>query len=485
MISFTLLYILLVTATRSAPFTARKVKAFTGHGVRFKETDPPTAHPADESTITYTTTGIDGCPPVPSPPPLHYLESEHYFESAVLDNFGAAPACQWNQRFFLNTTFCTKDRCPVFLYIGGEGPLSRRTVGPGLFMHTLAQQFGAVVVSLEHRYYGKSWPTIDMSNQNLKAYLSSAQALADLANFQQWFGPDGHSNAYFPQYQLAESDWVAFGGSYPGNLAAWVKVKYPHAFVGTVASSAPLHALENWPGYMQVVSRAISTLGSVECFNAVQTSSNTIMTYVNNGNWNTLNALWNTCGAGLSELSKTNGDLSTFLSNTVGVFQELVQYNRDRPEAPTVASTCQALLTDTSKTFQVFVNLTKTVGKCTECSTNDTYAALRNTTLTGGSSSAMRPWIFQTCNEFPDRWHKCKIRCFLKYVGIFECKIIHRHMRPSLRFQGGIAQDSMEQHTIRYTRNHQCCECHFSIRFTGSLACVGCHQCIAPLESCG
>ena len=86
---------------------------------------------------------------------------------------------------------------------------------------------------------------------------------------------------------------------------------------------------------------------------------------------------------------------------------------------------------------------------------------------------------------FPDRWHKCKIRCFFKYVGIFECKIIHRHMRPSLRFQGGIAQDSMEQHTIWYTRNHQCCECHFSIRFTGSLACVGCHQCIAPLESYG
>ena len=267
-------------------------------------------------------------------------------------------------------------------------------------MHTLAQQFGAIVVSLEHRYYGKSWPTTDMSTANLKSYLSSAQALADLANFQHWFAHN--SNTYFPPHPLTSSDWVAFGGSYPGNLAAWLKVKYPHAFKGTIASSAPLLAKENWPGYMQVVSESLQHFGSNKCFNAVQQSVNTIMQYVDNSEWSKLNALYTTCAPGLSSGSKTNGDLSTFLSNVQTFFQSLVQYNRDRLNAPTVATVCQTLLNDTSNTFQAFVNLTQfqSPQNCTEISTIDVYKALNNVTLTGGSSSAMRPWTFQTCNEF-------------------------------------------------------------------------------------
>jgi serine protease 16 len=385
--------------THSAPFTASKVLNFKGHGVHFTE-GPSTSTVLP--LINIEPRGV-GCPPSAAIPAININNThEHYFEYAVLDNFASAPSCNWNQRFFLNTTFCKSDDCPVFLYIGGEGPLSVGTVGSGLFMHTLAKEFGAVVVSLEHRYYGKSWPTVDMSNNNLKKYLSSAQALADLANFQIWFGPDGNSNHFFQKYSLSNSKWVAFGGSYPGNLAAWVKVKYPQSFVGTVASSAPIHAVEDWPGYMEVVSDSLKHFGDVECFNAVQSSSNTVMNYVNNGNWKRLNELWNTCGSGLTEASKTNGDLATFLSNLQGYFQGLVQYNRDRRNSPTVKSTCTTLLKNPTETFNVFVNLTKNPipGTCTEISTNDTYTALRNTTLTGGIQSAMRPWTFQTCNEF-------------------------------------------------------------------------------------
>ena len=341
---------------------------------------------------------------MPTPPGTTTdAQHEFYYPHAVLDNFAAASSsCNWHQRFFLNTTFCTRDKCPIFLYIGGEGPLSVRSVGPGLFMHELAQQHGAAVVSLEHRYYGTSWPTVDMSTQNLKKYLSSAQALADLANFQAWFGPNGGSNQYIPQYQLGASEWVAFGGSYPGNLAAWVKLKYPQSFVGTVASSAPLFALKDWPGYMEVVSNSLKHFGKSSCFSAVRQSAERVMEYVQQEDFTTLNNLWDTCAPGLSSDSKKNGDLGTFLSNLQGFFQELVQYNRDRPLAPTVQSTCDRLLENPDTTFQVFVNLTKNSiqGACTEISTQDVYDNLNNVTLTGSSSSAMRPWIFQTCNEF-------------------------------------------------------------------------------------
>ena len=79
-----------------------------------------------------------------------------------------------------------------------------------------------------------------MSTKNLK-YLSSEQALADLA--------------YFIEAQklhLKGNKWIVFGGSYPGSLAAWFRLKYPHLAHGAVASSAPLLAKINFKGMPNV-----------------------------------------------------------------------------------------------------------------------------------------------------------------------------------------------------------------------------------------
>ena len=46
-----------------------------------------------------------------------------------------------------------------------------------------------------------------MSTENLR-YLSSEQALSDLANFR---------NAMAQQHGFQDNKWIAFGGSYPGN----------------------------------------------------------------------------------------------------------------------------------------------------------------------------------------------------------------------------------------------------------------------------
>lgn len=53
-------------------------------------------------------------------------------------------------------------------------------------MQVLAKKFGAAVVSPEHRYYGKSSPFKSHTTENLK-YLSSKQALFDLAVFRQFY----------------------------------------------------------------------------------------------------------------------------------------------------------------------------------------------------------------------------------------------------------------------------------------------------------
>lgn len=78
----------------------------------------------------------------------------------------------------------------------------------------------------------------DLSTDNLR-FLSSRQALADLAHFR---------TVMAESPGLTNRKWVAFGGSYPGSLAAWFRLKYPHLVHTSVATSAPVYATVNFPG---------------------------------------------------------------------------------------------------------------------------------------------------------------------------------------------------------------------------------------------
>ena len=81
-----------------------------------------------------------------------------------------------------------------------------------------------------------------MSTANLK-YLSSGQALADLAYFIQ---------NKTQEYQLTpRNKWIVFGGSYAGAMAAWFRLKFPNLVYGAVASSGPVLAQVNFQGIFQ------------------------------------------------------------------------------------------------------------------------------------------------------------------------------------------------------------------------------------------
>jgi len=61
----------------------------------------------------------------------------------------------------------------VFCCVGGEGPpLTENVVITGEYhcalMVTLAAAHGALIVALEHRYYGESVPTPDLSTENMR-----------------------------------------------------------------------------------------------------------------------------------------------------------------------------------------------------------------------------------------------------------------------------------------------------------------------------
>lgn len=196
--------------------------------------------------------------------------NEYFYVQQQTDHFDAKNQQTWSQRYFANATFF-EGTGPVFLCVGGEGPaLMPDVVITGdvhcAEMMILAKELGALVFALEHRFYGKSLPTPDFSTDSLRL-LSSRQALED---FSQWH------NYVSEIYSLTEKNkWVTFGGSYPGMLASFMRLKYPNLVFASVSSSAPVEAQLNFQGYNDVVARSLSDPmvgGSDACIQAVRQS---------------------------------------------------------------------------------------------------------------------------------------------------------------------------------------------------------------------
>lgn len=70
-------------------------------------------------------------------------------------------------------------------------------------------------------------------------FLSSRQAIADIANFIQTINRE---------YKLSDPYWILIGCSYPGSLATWFRNKHPELTVGAVSISAPLEVVMNFQG---------------------------------------------------------------------------------------------------------------------------------------------------------------------------------------------------------------------------------------------
>ncbi|KAG6766728.1 hypothetical protein POTOM_027899 [Populus tomentosa] len=90
---------------------------------------------------------------------------------------------KFQQRYYEFLDYFRMPDGPIFLKICGESSCDGIAND---YIGVLAKKFGAAVVSLEHRYYGKSSPFKSTTTENLR-YLSSKQALFDLAVFRQYY----------------------------------------------------------------------------------------------------------------------------------------------------------------------------------------------------------------------------------------------------------------------------------------------------------
>ncbi|KAL3755594.1 hypothetical protein ACJRO7_002618 [Eucalyptus globulus] len=137
-------------------------------------------------------------------------------------------------------------------------------------MFETAPHFNALLVFIEHRYYGKSMPfggkkEVAYSNASMLGYLSSTQALADYATLI----TDLKKNL-----TAEHSPVVVFGGSYGGMLAAWFRLKYPHIAIGALSSSAPILDFFNVTSpyiFNDIITRDFRS-GSKNCYKVIKRS---------------------------------------------------------------------------------------------------------------------------------------------------------------------------------------------------------------------
>ncbi|ODN04166.1 Lysosomal Pro-X carboxypeptidase [Orchesella cincta] len=137
-------------------------------------------------------------------------------------------------KYLYNDTYFDEEAGgPIFFYTGNEGNIEWFAQNTG-FMWDIAAEFGALLLFAEHRYYGSSLPfgNDSFSSPDKSGYLTSEQALADFADFLQWFKRTKKG--------VQDSPVIAFGGSYGGMLTAWMRIKYPHIIQGGIAASAPV-----------------------------------------------------------------------------------------------------------------------------------------------------------------------------------------------------------------------------------------------------
>ncbi|WVZ00692.1 hypothetical protein V8G54_026761 [Vigna mungo] len=195
-----------------------------------------------------------------------------YYYTQRLDHFNYRPDSYhtFQQRYVINFKYWggAKSNAPIFAFFGAEGPLDDDVSVVG-FPRDNAPQFRALIVFIEHRYYGKSIPFGSreeaMRNATTRGYFNSAQAIADYAAVL----------LHIKKTLSAQnSPIIVMGGSYGGMLASWFRLKYPHIALGALASSAPIlyfNGIAPQAGYYYIVTKDFKET-SETCYQTISKS---------------------------------------------------------------------------------------------------------------------------------------------------------------------------------------------------------------------
>ena len=156
------------------------------------------------------------------------VDADHFRSGAA----GAGINATFAVRVFEHDAAWGGPGAPIWFYAGNEADVEQYVNATGLMWEN-AREHRALLVFAEHRFYGRTAPCDPAAGGSAcLALLTHEQAMADYVHVVGALRRARDPNASSPV--------LAFGGSYGGMLAAWLRFKYPATFAGALAASAPI-----------------------------------------------------------------------------------------------------------------------------------------------------------------------------------------------------------------------------------------------------
>ena len=276
----------------------------------------------------------------------------------------------FKQRYWYDLSAYGPEENIAFLHIGGEWEESSSPRG---YDRDLGHSLKAALFTLEHRYYGDSNPSPLTDHETLRT-LTVENALKDLVAFRDW----AEANIFGGR----EMVWVCIGGSYPGALSTWLRLKYPNKFDAAWSSSGVVLPRFDFYDFDSAIIRVIPPA----CADAIRDVFK---------RWE---AMWDGGEESRAKVLEIFGTPSYFTKQDMAWMMADgsamgVQYGRKY-------EMCTALQTPSADPLVNYANYIRRIwgnhftGNCyysTECLSNPAFAD----TWAAGSYA----WVFQTCYE--------------------------------------------------------------------------------------
>ncbi|XP_028179351.1 putative serine protease K12H4.7 [Ostrinia furnacalis] len=292
-----------------------------------------------------------------------------------VNHFDPIDTRTWKMRYFQRHDMW-KPKKPIYLFLGGEGPASPVFLKTGI-MYDLANETNGAMFASEHRYYGKSKPFQNFTSENL-AYLSARQALADSARLLKLIKS-------MPKFR--SSKVVVVGGSYSGNLAAWMKLLYPELVDAAIASSAPVLAKKYFYEYLETVSDDFEQYGPAGCWDKIAAMfSRYEKLFQSDDGIETLKVEENICDS--CDMSKSE-NRELFFMEKASQFMYRAQYGNPG----VIKDYCESNFTSN---FRKVKNQNLIWNERSECY----YYDFDEMIVSIRSIDWLTAWIYQTCTEF-------------------------------------------------------------------------------------
>lgn len=343
-----------------------------------------------------------------TPPPVVNFNCVKGFYKQTLDHFNTSDSRFFKQVFWV----CDKsfpgnqqDQASsgnIIVFLGNESPLG---IPKQPIVFENAERLNALVLLVEHRYYGESMPFSapdDLLTTAQYKYLAIQQVIEDTAAVLAFVRKERSVPAAVPA--------VVIGGSYGGMLASYHRVVKPDVFAAAVAASGPLtyvFGTQMWADtsnkYHEILADSLDVnTGSKVCSGTVRAGLDEVLKMTKHkAGRRQLAALFSLCPGTAAAVEKSQEAGFAFYMDVYGQFHGWVQVNDQPPLLGQVALACDVITTTYDRTqnpLQAIVDVSyyfRSNGSANWCySFNSNY-----TLIVGDPDASLRAYSYQVCTQ--------------------------------------------------------------------------------------